>query len=260
MSDNIDEQELKQLEDELHPKLTSYMTRSPSQTETNALIQTLRPELERSARARKPSIVRQCFLQLRHYQWSFWLISIAVFVMLTLSTGLSDPDAERYAGIQPFSFILPLYILMGIAYSYRSWNKEMRMVEMVTPFPPALLLLTRILNMLVINLMFGVLGSIYLFTFYDIQPFRFTLSWIAPSLLMFGVLSYIMLWKGVKSAMGAAMIVWLMGIVAAISAANEAFPHFHDALPILQLAACVMGCVILFAAFRRAGKQYRFQI
>lgn len=260
MSDKIDECELEQLENELRPKLSSYMTKSPSQAESNRLIETLRPELERANRVLKPSIFRQSFLQLRQYKWSFWLISIAVFIMLTLSTGYTASITERFADVHPFSFILPLYILVGIAYSYRSWNKEMRMVEMITPFPPALLLLTRILNMIVINLLFGLLGSAYLYLAFDAQPLRFVLSWLAPSLLMFGVLAYVMLWKGIKSGMGTAICVWLLAMIATGTSNQEISPALHEIFPILQCAACLAGCIILFAAFQRAGKQYRFQM
>lgn len=254
MSDNIPDREFKQLEDELGPKLSSYMTDSPSQKETNQLISTLQPTLDQANRTFQPSIIKQCWLQMCQYKWSFWIMSVAVFTMLTLITEVTAPATN----IQPFSFILPLYLLVSMAYSYRTRNKEMRMVEMVTPFPPALLLLTRALNVLVINLFLGLLGSAYLLTAFDAAPIHFLLSWLAPSLFMFGALAYIMLWKGVKTGMGAAIIIWGCGMVIT-RAGNDKISLFPDLLPFLQGGACLLGCALLFAAFRRAKNQYRLQ-
>lgn len=255
MNEQIDERELKQLEDELRPSLSAYVTAPPSREKTNALVRTLLPELEQSTNALRPSIFKQCIIQMRHYRLSFWAISIAIFLMLSLATPVFIDREDIHHSL--FSFILPLYVLVGIGYSYRSWNKEMRMVEMVTPFPPALLLLIRMINILAINVFLGLLGSAYLAVELSIMPMLFILEWLAPSIFMFGLFAYIMLWKGMKAGMITVSIVWLAALTGPIIMNELAMTGL---IPPLLLIVMLVGIGLFTAAYRRAVKHVHFQM
>ncbi|HEX7064195.1 MAG TPA: hypothetical protein VF199_03940 [Bacillales bacterium] len=252
MNDNINDRELERLEDELRSPLSAYMTKSPSHEETNALVGILQPELNRVKGTFRPSVFKQCLVQFRHFHWLFWIVSIAVFLMLSLmSPGLMDNEIPLY------SVLIPIYVLAGIGYNYRSWNKEMRMVEMATPFPPALLLLIRMMDVLAINVLFGILGSGYLFTEVNTLSFLFVLEWLAPSLLVFGLLAYIMLWKGVRFGFTAALVIWLGSVVGQTFVQTLNSERLESIL--LALVSSV-GFGFLIAAYRKAVKQYRFQM
>ena len=79
-------------------------------------------------------------------QRSILLTAGAVFCMLVL---LIDPEypLDQFAGLPGgiFPLITPLLLIVSMLFSSRTWDKGMRAVETLTPYPPALVLYTRLL-------------------------------------------------------------------------------------------------------------------
>ncbi|MGV2788358.1 hypothetical protein GNF98_22305, partial [Clostridium perfringens] len=62
---------------------------------------------------------------------------------------LIDPEypLDQFAGLPGgiFPLITPLLLIVSMLFSSRTWDKGMRAVETLTPYPPALVLYTRLL-------------------------------------------------------------------------------------------------------------------
>ena len=209
------DEEMYMLEDELRDTLAQYVVKTPSNQETKKLISNLQVEFSKlqeqeeaaidTIEMQKPSFLSQMKNQLSFYQWLFWLVSIGIFTMLTLYTSNASPrNPESF-----FLFVIPLSIIIGIFYTYQSWNKEIRLIESITPFPPALLLLTRMLIILFMNLLFGVVSSVIVGASVSIYMLPFLLYWIAPAILTFGAFAYVTMKKGVLFGLGTAGVTWL---------------------------------------------------
>jgi hypothetical protein len=201
--------ELEQLEKELAETLSRYQVKPASAEDTQRLLAELERELDRypSPLLPRPSLWRLCRSQLHIYKWPLWMISIAVFAMLTF---MSDPSRSsiKYAN-QPFVLFVPLFILVGALFHFQAWNREMRLVEMITPYPPALLIYSRLLIVLGNNLCLGLISSLYWTLRAEGIPLSsFLLSWIAPAFFLLGVLAYVMFWKGIKTGFVIAFMLW----------------------------------------------------
>jgi hypothetical protein len=262
--------ELQQLEKEVKQPFSQYVVKSPTYSDTQKLIQHLQPELEGLAANeeihvpshQEPSLFKQCVKQFAMYQRSFWIISIVLGVMLALIGPIFVQPQHLDSNLT--AILLPLYILVGIGYSYKTWNKEMRMVEMITPFPPALLLLSRLFIILVMNLVLGIINSIYLKSSVpDVSFFEFTLSWLAPSVFLFGFLALVLFYKGVKVGSITTIIVWI-GISFQPVIINDFFVMnfgfssnaIAEVMPLVHLVNIGLGAVALYVAYRKSLSLY----
>ncbi|MBE3553645.1 MAG: hypothetical protein IMW85_01270 [Thermicanus sp.] len=216
-------QELEELERELRPHLSRYMSKSPKTEETLALIRRLQGEFNRmkeepqqephpfqltfNEKMRKPSLIKQLILQVQTYPKAFWLTSLILFAMLTLMGGVYTPGL--FGNVDLFSFSVPLYLLISFSYNYKSWNREMRMVESITPFPPALLLLNRLLILIALTMVLGMIGSFYLSLMSQSYPlFPFLMHWLAPLLLTGGLLAFLIFRLGIVAGTITSLLAW----------------------------------------------------
>lgn len=211
--------ELTDLEQQLGKTMSGYLVRSPKAEDTRKLIQNLQGEFdelnhtsalfqsETYQAATRPSLFKQCLLQLQAYNKTFWLTSAAVFIMLTLMS-----STMSYLSLNNlFSLVIPLFLFVGVVYSYKTWNREMRMLESITPFPPALLLLSRLLIVLSLCVIYGLIGTIYLqFTVRSFSGLYFVVDWLAAVFLVSGLLAFVMFWKGLKAGLTASILSWVL--------------------------------------------------
>lgn len=258
MRDHKDE--LEELEQEMKRPLNAYMATSPRSEDTQKLILSLQDsfddlkpneiEFDFDAEPQKPSLFKQCLNQFRSYHWLYWIISLGIFAMLTLITsGSGDPDSF-------FPLLVPIYLLLGILYSYKSWNKEMRMIESVTPFPPALLLLSKLLVVLGVNFSFAFASTLVIIVEnHYVEPGMFLLQWIAPLLFLTGLLAYIMFHKGVVAAFISALAGWVFTFIALPYTLHQLStgPHVSQVpLGVAYLIIFAIGGILLFLSYRKS--------
>ncbi|MBP1154672.1 MULTISPECIES: hypothetical protein [unclassified Paenibacillus] len=256
---SVDERELEALEDELRRTMSTYLTRAPKQAETRNLIQSLQsefaalqqiePALEmvQPLPLERPSFLRQCWIQLQLFGKAFWVISAAIIIMMTLVS--PTPGTLLWGFRDVYSLILPLFLLCAAVYSYKSWNAEMRMVESVTPFPPALLLLIRLLLITAMIVLFGLLSTCSLvWIHYDFSIGTFLLGWMSGVLFVGGILAYIAYHWGIRYGFAAAGASWaLLQITGGILGR-----FLYERLELmywLQAVVLLAGLLLFFRAF-----------
>lgn len=254
----------KQLEEELREPLSRWMVKPVHSAETSRLIQALQPEFEQLRTERKqqeaytasfphavrPSLAALIWAQLATYPRIYWLASVAVLIMFITILPVSAYVPYQSIG-QMVNLILPVLLLGGLLYSFRSWNKEMRTLENITPYPPALLMLCRLLPVLGMALIIGFCATLYLklnIALFPLLPF--TLQWLSLTILLGGVLAYAMLWKGIKPAMIAGTLAWV-----AWNLAHHQFVEPHPSasglVTNIHIALLLAGALLLVLAFRR---------
>lgn len=249
------DRELSGLEKELQLPLSSIITRSPRTEETRALIyrlqggfDALKEQVENpfnsvsSSAIIRPSLLHQCLLQLRSYHKSFWVASAVLFTMMTLIS-----EANIFGRQSIYTVVIPLFMIGSLIYSYRVWNAELRMVESVTPYPPALLLLSRMLIVLAQCIGYGLLGTLYLqwTASTHFSGFLFMLEWLSLVFFISGVMAYVMFLKTIRWGVSVASIAWLGWkiIVANIQ---------YSSLAAMQGSLLIVGILLLLAAYRKS--------
>ncbi|WP_347548916.1 hypothetical protein ABFG93_15465 [Pseudalkalibacillus hwajinpoensis] len=252
--------ELDNLEDEMEQPLKSYLATSPRSEDTQKLIISLQDsfddlkpsqiEFDFDTEPERPSLYKQCLNQFRSYHWAYWLISLLIFTMLTIiSSGSIDSESM-------FPVVVPIYLLFSVLYSYKTWNREMRMVESITPFPPALLLLSKLLVVLTVNIGFSLVSTIFIVSGNPYtDPPLFLLHWFAPLLFLTGLLAFVMFHKGIIAGFVAALAGWavtflllpLMLFEASGMATQQDLLFVSSHLLILSL-----GVMMLFLSYRKS--------
>ncbi|MBB3114376.1 hypothetical protein FHS18_006497 [Paenibacillus phyllosphaerae] len=258
--------DMKQLEDELHEPLSRLLVNPVSSGDTARLIRSLQPafnelkqfrEAERltlrtAAVFHQPSVLRLLRSQLTSYSRMYWLTSLLVFFMLLLILPTGSNVSFHTVG-NTFTFVLPALLLASLAYSFRSWNKELRMIESITPYPPAMLLILRTMIVICLNLLFGLAGSIYMNLKVSAFPMLpFMLHWLSLLLLMSGLTAYLMMWRGMKAAFAIAALLWFAwnGLMQRIVPIWEF--SYNEYLSHLQTGALVAGLLLLALAYKRS--------
>lgn len=258
--------ELQMLEDELRTPLSQLLTGTASSYDTARLIRALQPafdELQQvseedrfvnrnMAKVSRPSIFRLIRSQLSSYSRMYWVASLLIFGMLLLVLPTSQGVSAHTVG-NMFSIVLPALLLASLAYSFRSWNKEMRMIETITPYPPALLLIVRTMIVISLNLVFGMVGSIYMnmkVTSFPMLPF--VLQWLSLLLLVSGITAYVLMWRGFKLAFTFAAVFWIgwNGLMQRIIPLWELSYSRHWAE--VQMIAVIAGLLLLALAYKRS--------
>ncbi|BBH24902.1 hypothetical protein Back11_62470 [Paenibacillus baekrokdamisoli] len=260
------DKEINQLEQELRQPLSQIMTHPITSHGTAMLIKALQPafdglkeasdeerfSLRQTLPSKRPSLFRLMHSQLSSYSRVYWVASLMVFGMLMLM--LPTNEYVSYISVaQTFTFVLPALLLASLAYSFRSWNKEMRMIESITPYPPALLLIVRTMIVIGLNLVFGLLGSIYMNI--EVRSFPllpFVLQWLSLMLLVSGVTAYILMWKGFKAAFACSALLWLFwnGVEQRVLPTNE-LSNTGNATA-MYLSALIAGILLLSLAYKKS--------
>ncbi|MFD0871339.1 hypothetical protein [Paenibacillus residui] len=216
-----DLKEIDEMMNGLAEPLSRYIVSSPKPEDTRRLIANLQNEFDRlkeehqalqlsAVPRKKPSFIRLCRNQLQAYHKSFWAVSVVVFIMITLTTCGMIAN-YTFVPRNLFSTAIPLFILVGMAYSYRSWNKEMRTIESIHPFPPALLILSRLLIVVAINIVLGLFGTLFLlWTVKSFSFLTFMLSWLSVVLFMGGLMAYLTYRKGIAAGFTISIAAFLL--------------------------------------------------
>lgn len=257
----VDEKELEALEEEMSRTLSAYLTRVPQREETQNLIRSLQSEFAVLPQQREPdlemleplplqrlSFFRQCWIQLQLFGKAFWAISALVIIMLTLISPVSETLLWGFRDL--YSLVLPLFLLCAALYSYKSWNGEMRMVESITPFPPALLLLSRLLLITAMIVLFGFITSCFLvWTHYTFDAGSFLLGWMSGVLFVGGILAYITYHRGIRIGFAAAGASWALLQIGG-GLLERFFTEKQEVLHWFQAAVLLMGVLLFFRALR----------
>ncbi|PZD94815.1 hypothetical protein DNH61_16095 [Paenibacillus sambharensis] len=263
MSIPTDEERTK-LEDEMRKPLAGWMVKPVTSTETAKLLGALQPEFDAlqeevnqtaiqelaGTETHRPSLIRLMLSQLSSYPKAYWLASLAVFTMMTLMLTMAAPPYNGIAEL--FTMLTPAVLIAGMLYSFRTWDKGMRLIESITPYPPALLLLCRFLIVIVLNLALGLLASAYLAARMEQFPFMpFLLQWFSLLVLTGGLTAYLMMRRGIKTGIGAAILVWFIWNMADFSG------HTRSGISIMleqlvQGVALAAGLILLLLAYRRS--------
>ncbi|MDG5788393.1 hypothetical protein QA612_12965 [Evansella sp. AB-P1] len=262
MKENSDwsEEELDLLEEEMRDALSLYQVKEATSKETKDLISFLQleeSELENeSVVPIEPftnpmssiSLWKQFVIQFTSTKWPIWLSSFVFIGMLTL---LVRPVSRiTYHYDQPFIVLFPLLIFVGILYTYKTWNREMRLVEMVTPFPPVLLLFCRMFSILMINIVLALGASLYLFfTIQEFMLFSFILSWLAPTIFLIGLLAYLVFWKGFLFGLIISSGIWFAMIVQTQMFIRSVL--FIDLYYIIHFSFLLIGILFLFISYKK---------
>ncbi len=256
------DQELYQLEDEMKDMLSSYVVKTPSSQDTKALLAALQPAFDEIGMEssnehiheviQAPSFLSQLKAQISFYQWHFWVASTLIFVMLTLFSS----NYHISEAIQFYQFAIPLSMLVGAFYTYQTWNKQMRTIEGITPFPPALLLLSRMVIIFAMNIIMGVVSSIYLnFNMEHFKLLPFLLHWIAPAILIYGIIAYVMMRKGVKHGLALGIAAWIgmMMIGFVYQASPSTFIQFsYSQVAGIQGTFVILGALLLYLSYKKS--------
>ena len=254
--------ELEKLEEDLEQPIKSYLATSPRSEDTQKLLLSLQDpfdelkpsqiefDFDQEPEPAKPSLTKQCLNQFRSYHWAYWLISVLIFAMLTMiSAGSMESDSL-------FPIVVPIYLLFGVLYSYKTWNKEMRMVESISPFPPALLLLSKLLVVLVVNIGLALLSTLYIVKDNTmVNPATFLLHWFAPLLFLTGLLAFVMFHKGVIAGFIASLAGWALTFLilpyTIFELSGEALQQ--DLLFVVSyLIILGLGVAMLFLSYRKS--------
>lgn len=255
------DQELYQLEDEMKDMFSSYVVKTPTSQDTKALLAALQPAFDQISledaeeihfeSMKAPSLISQLKAQVSFYQWHFWVASTIIFIMLTLySSNVNVSNAPVF-----YMFAIPLSMLVGLFYTYQTWNKQMRTIEGITPFPPALLLLSRMIIIFAMNILLGLVSSIYLsFTMTQFYLLPFLLYWIAPAIFVFGVFAYCMMNKGVKIGIGMGIVSWIAIFIGTVIVNDMSYRLgiSPGQISSMQGALVILGTLLLIHAFRKS--------
>ncbi|ALS29376.1 hypothetical protein IJ21_39900 [Paenibacillus sp. 32O-W] len=257
--------ELKQLEDEMRGPLSAYTVHPVTSGDTARLLQALQPAFDDMRHAvnafpaaeskripYQPSLAKLMKAQLHAYPKMYWLAGLSVLVMLLLISSTFN-NYSNYAIIgDMFALVLPATLLAGMLYSFRSQNREMRLVESITPYPPALLILCRMLLVVILTVVLGAIVSLYLLARLDRFPLLpFLLQWMSVLVLVGGVTAYIMMRKGVKTAFACSCISWIAWNGSDLL--NRSSGLLADDIQMtLQAAGLAAGLLLLRLAYRRS--------
>lgn len=212
--------ELQKLELEIISLLPKELISPVEEADTKILINNLQAEFDKlkdenlkfplnnKVHFKKPSLLKQIVNQLNIYPKIYWIVSIIFFLILTKGAQSKMMFLENNTSV--FGTIYPIFIFISILYSSRSWNKEMLLIEMIAPFPPALILLSRLIIILGLTIILGLLNTIFLYTTNkELSLVLMILSWLSPTILLFGIFLYIMFSKGIKVAYIVSLVTWI---------------------------------------------------
>ncbi|MNJ37625.1 hypothetical protein D3C77_324540 [compost metagenome] len=270
MNPSIDK-ELELLEQEMQGPLRSAVQPPPSPSETAGLIRALQPEfdalkadnashsLEFNEQVESPTLRKLLRSQFRLNRKSLILSSSAVFLMLILLVDPREPFLS--VGALPsslFPVITPLMLIASMLFSYRTWDRGMRSVEGITPYPPALVMYSRML--MVIALIVGwafissIIVSIRIFQASEfVLPFGpFLLQWLGITLLTSGAAMYVLFRKGIYYALFSAITVYVLWFIYIDNSSYYVLRVEHR--PVIDGLLLLAGALLLIRSYYRSRR------
>ncbi|WP_019637597.1 hypothetical protein [Paenibacillus fonticola] len=270
------DKELELLEQQLQDPLRRAVAPPPSPSETAELIRRLQPEfdalkaeyasesLQFNEQVEAPTLRKLLRSQFRLNRKSLILSSSAVFLMLIL---LVDPYRPVLSlGILPgslFPVITPLMLIASMLFSYRTWDPGMRSIESITPYPPALVMYSRML--IVIALIVGwafvssIIVSIRIFQAGEfVLPLGpFLLQWLGITLLTSGAAMYVLFRKGIYYALASALTVYALWFIYIDNSSSYVLRVEYRVL--IDGLLLVAGVLLLLRSYYRSRKM-KFEI
>ncbi|AZK46141.1 hypothetical protein [Paenibacillus lentus] len=270
MNPSID-RELELLEQQLQEPLRRAMQPPPSPMETAELIRKLQPEfdalkadqasesLQFNAQVEPPTLRKLLRSQFRLNRKSLILSSSAVFLMLIL---LVDPYQPVLSiGALPnslFPVITPLMLIASMLFSYRTWDSGMRSVESITPYPPALVMYSRMLMVIALVVVWAFISSLIV----SVRVFQagefvlplgpFLLQWLGITLLTSGAAMYVLFRKGIYYALASAVAVYALWFIYIDNSSSYVLRvEYRAVIDGLLLAA---GVLLLLRSYYRSRK------
>lgn len=258
--------ELRRLEEELREPLTRAVSPPPFPRETAQLIASLQgefdqlkheaapPKLDFNPQVDPPSLRQLLRSQLRLNQKSILLASAAVFCMLTLLVNPEYP-LDRIGGIPGgiFPLITPLLLIASMLFSSRTWDRGMRAVETITPYPPALVLYSRLLMVTGIVVGMALLSTLVLgiramnAESSDFLFGPFVLEWMSVLLMTGGAAMYMMFRKGLAASMLSAILVY--GIWILLQGQISAYGVSYLAKTPVDAVILLVGAALLISSY-----------
>lgn len=272
MERSIDK-ELEQLERELCEPLRQALQPGPTPSETAALIKALQPEfaalqaqnaaasLDFNAEVEPPTLGRLLRSQFRLNRRSLMLTGAAIFLMLVFLVDPRHPLSNELLGDRVpgfFSLITPLMLIASMLYSYRSWDRGMRAIESVTPYPPALVIYSRMLMIMAMvvgwALISSIMVSIRVATVGEatLPLIPFLLEWLGISLLIGGAAMYVLFRYGHKAGVWTAVGVYLLWLVLFDQMASMNLTAGAEAGTVMNAACLLVGVLLLFRSYFRS--------
>ncbi|MBO2945568.1 hypothetical protein JJQ72_16440 [Paenibacillus sp. F411] len=267
----ITDPELQRLEDELREPLTRAIQPPPTPEETSQLISSLQNEfdllrmnnatikLEFNAEVEPPSLKQLLLNQLRLNQKSILLAAAAVFCMLVL---LIDPQSATSGmnGIPGgyFPLVTPLLLMSSMLFSSRTRDRGMRAVEHITPYPPSLVLYSRLLSVTVMITGLGIISTFLLglraasveYSYFRMGPFL--LEWMSVLLLTGGTAMFMLFRKGMGYAVAAALFAYIVWIaLLTVLTIDNGTSMLKMPLEVLLL---ILGGALLYKAYSQSQK------
>ncbi|AWB46008.1 hypothetical protein DCC85_18755 [Paenibacillus sp. CAA11] len=222
MSHSIDN-ELRRLEQELRGPLAESVQPPPTPEETAELIRALQGEFDHlrkgdgfvplgfNPQVDPPSLRRLLRSQFRLNHKALFFSAAAVFIMLILF--MNEMNVFSFTGqfsLSPdimFPLITPLLLIASLLFGSRTWDAGMRAVEGVTPYPPALVLYSRMLIVMAVVIGWAGISSAVIGVNYaadhtlSMSEFLlFLAEWLGITLFTGGVVMFILFHKGMKLA------------------------------------------------------------
>lgn len=270
MNHFIDE-ELEKLEEELREPLRRAIAPPPSPAETAELIRRLQPEfdalkadhalesLQFNEQVEAPTLRKLLRSQFRLNRKSLIMSSSAVFLMLIL---LVDPGQPvKSIGVLPsslFPVITPLMLIASMLFSYRTWNSGMRSIESITPYPPALVMYSRMLMVIALIVVWAFMSSVVV----SVRIFQagefvlplgpFLLQWLGITLLTSGAAMYVLFRKGIYYALASALAVYVLWFIYIDNSHSYLLRVEYRA--IIDGLLLVAGVVLLLRSYYRSRK------
>lgn len=269
--DQPSDNELRRLEEELRGPLIRAVSPPPFPRETAQLIASLQGEFDQlkqevaphkldfNPQVDPPSLKQLLRSQLRLNQKSILLASTAVFCMLTLLVNPEFP-LDQFLGIPGgiFPLITPLLLIASMLFSSRTWDRGMRAVETITPYPPALVLYSRLLLVTGIVVGMAFLSTIVLgirAMYAESSHFLFgpfVLEWMGVLLLTGGAAMYMMFRKGMAASMLSAILAYGMWIVLQGQINGYGVPYFVKT-PV-DVVVLLAGAALLVSSYGRSRR------
>ncbi|WP_223067760.1 hypothetical protein [Paenibacillus caui] len=264
--------ELKVLEAQLRDPIRRALELPPSPEETALLLGALQPEFDQlrekasgkaltfNPEVKPPSLGRLLSNQFRLNHKALMLSGAAVFLMLVL---LIDPKAgiDSMSPLLPaslFSLITPLMLMASILFSYRTWDPGMRMIESITPYPPFLVLFSRMITVIALIVGWAGLSSLIMGIRIWIAgedarlPFGpFLLEWLGITLLTAGIIMELLFRKGIGTAIGGAAVLYVLWILFGMMGPEHVTFQIRLAAEAAMMAA---GALLLLGSYSRSRK------
>lgn len=229
------DKELEQLERELGEPIKQTVQLNPTPEETAVLIAALQQEFEplkakrtfppirKNELVHPPTLRRLLLGQFRHNHKALIASAAVVFILLFLVINPMEPvqiELFSFTTNTLFPLVTPMLLVVSLFYGCRTSDPGMRAIESITPYPPALVMYSRMIIVTASIIGWGIISSLLLqfrvAMADEVVTFHlgvFLLRWLGITLLIGGVVMDVLFRIGIKSAVTSSLLIlsiWLL--------------------------------------------------